>query len=83
VDLWHYETAHGRGIRKALDWLIPYSTGAKEWPYQQIGPLRGGSLTLLRRAALAYREEHYERLIEKLPGGGDLGTVGLLYPNPR
>jgi hypothetical protein len=84
VDLWRFETADGRGIRRALDWLVPYAAGEKEWPYRQITRLRGGSLApLLRRAALAYREERYEKLIGKLPGRGGLGTAGLLYPNFR
>jgi hypothetical protein len=84
VDLWHFETRDGRGIRKALDWLVPYAAGEKKWPHEQIAPLRGGSLApLLRRAAVAYREERYERLIETLPGRNNLGTAGLLYPNPR
>jgi hypothetical protein len=83
VDLWRFEATDGRGIRKALDWLIPYATGAKEWPYKQITGLRGGSLAvLLRRAALAYREDRYEKLIDKVRRR-DLGTSGLLYPNPR
>jgi hypothetical protein len=84
VDLWHFETKDGRSIRKALDWLVPFATGAKKWPYQQITPFRGGSLApLLRRAAVAYGEKRYEKLIEKLPGRRNLGTAGLLYPNPR
>jgi hypothetical protein len=84
VDLWHYETADGRSIRKALDWLIPFASGEKKWPHEQITPLRGGSLVpLLRRAAVAYREERYEQLIGKLSRGGRLGTTALLYPNPR
>jgi hypothetical protein len=82
VDLWRYETKDGRSIRTALDWLIPYAAGEQKWPYEQITTLRGGSLApLLRRAATAYREERYEKLIEKLPDRGDLGTVGLLYPS--
>jgi hypothetical protein len=83
VDLWHFETADGRSIRKALDWLVPYATGEQKWTFEQITTLRGGSLApLLRRAAMAYREERYEKLIEKL-GRADLGTAGLLYPNSR
>jgi hypothetical protein len=84
VDLWHFETKDGRGIRKALDWLIPYATGAKKWTNQQINPLRGGALApLLRRAAVAYQEASYEKMIEKLSSRSDLGTASLLYPNPR
>jgi hypothetical protein len=81
VDLWHFETKDGRSIRKALDWLIPYATGEKKWEYEQLGSLRGESLApLLRRAAVAYHEERYERLIDKLPRRGDVGTALLLYP---
>jgi hypothetical protein len=81
VDLWTYQTRDGRGIRKALDWMIPYATGEKKWSYQQLGKVRGASLAvLLRRAARAYREERYEKLIAKLSGRADLGTAQLLYP---
>src|SRR5262249_4207908 len=84
VDLWRYESADGRGIRKALDWLIPFATGEKKWEYEQIAGLRGASLeTLLRRAAVAYRDERYERLVDKLTGRRDSGTMNLLYPNAR
>ena len=45
--------------------------------------MRGRSLApLLRRAAVAYKEERYEKLIEKLSERGGLGTAGLLYPRP-
>jgi hypothetical protein len=84
VDLWHFETNDGRSIRKALDWLIPYATGEKKWEHEQLGGVRGGSLApLLRRAAVAYRNNRYENVLDKLSGRGDLGTAGLLYPNPR
>ena len=54
MDLWRYETKDGRGIRKALDWLIPFATGEKKWDYEQLGKLQGPSLApFLRRAAVA------------------------------
>jgi hypothetical protein len=84
VDLWRYESADGRSIRKALDWLIPFATGEKKWEYEQITGFRGASLaTLLRRAAVAYQDERYERLVEKLNGRRESGTMNLVYPNPR
>jgi hypothetical protein len=67
VDLWHYTTTDGRSIRKAFDWMIPYATGAKAWPYEQIAEIKPTSLRLpLRRAANAYHEPSYEEVNERL-----------------
>jgi Alginate lyase len=84
IDLWRFETEDGRGIRKALDWLIPYALGEKKWEHEQLNSVRGGMIaSLLRRAAKAYQEPRYERLLEKLPERGGLGTSDLLYPLSR
>jgi hypothetical protein len=83
VDLWHYRTADGRGIRKALDFLVPYATQKKKWPYSQLSPISYSDMAvLLRRAGRAYREPGYEKAIGQLPGGTkDLRLVDrLLYP---
>jgi len=37
VNLWNYETRDGRSIRKALEFLQPFASGEKKWPYQQLG----------------------------------------------
>jgi hypothetical protein len=83
VDLWREHTADGRSIRKALDWLIPYATGAKDWTYQQIIEIRPTGLCIpLRRAASAYHEPAYEQAIVKLiaASGEPDETLELLYP---
>jgi hypothetical protein len=54
-------------MRKSLDWLLPFATGAKPWPYKQISAFQPEKLApLLRRAALQYREPGYEQAIGKI-----------------
>lgn len=36
IDLWHTETKDGKGIKKCIEWLMPYLLKQKEWPYKQI-----------------------------------------------
>ena len=67
IDLWNFET-NNRGIRKALDWLVPFAIGEKEWPYKESGAFEPHKLgPLLRIAALRYHEAAYEQAIAKLP----------------
>lgn len=32
-DLWHYQTADGKSIKKGIEFLYPYLEDKKEWPY--------------------------------------------------
>lgn len=83
MDLWSYETADKRGIRKALDWLLPFATGEKQWSYPQISAWQPEKLApFLRRAALQYREMSYEATLGKLPGVTADQRFNLLYPKP-
>lgn len=81
VDLWHYQTADGRSIRAALDWMTPFATGEKKWTHQQLGGLEPQSLLVpLRRAAAALRDGRYETAATRL--GVDLSRSrdALLFP---
>ena len=51
VDLWNFVTADGRGIRKALDFLLPYIKGEKNWEYPQISSMEE-ALTELKSTTL-------------------------------
>jgi hypothetical protein len=71
VDLWRFETPDGRGIRKAMNYLSPYVDPERAWPGQQI---TGGGLearmdiaALLRRAAIAYKDQEFEKRLSVLP----------------
>jgi hypothetical protein len=38
-DLWNFEF-EGSGLRKALDYILPYALGKEPWPYQQVNSIR-------------------------------------------
>ena len=67
VDLWNFETADGRSIRRALDYLVPFAVGQQKWSYQQLGEWPPQMLyPLIRRAALKYRDPIYRELVAKV-----------------
>lgn len=69
VDLWNHRPADGGGLRKALEYLIPYATREREWTGTQITPFRPEAIhTLLRRAAVAWREPRFRDLAVTIGG---------------
>ncbi len=83
VDLWRYQTPDGRGVRKALEYVLPYATAGRPWPGQQITkPHLANVRTLLRRAAAAYGEPTYLKLLPKLGDHPDAALDLLLHPPP-
>ncbi len=58
VDLWHFQTADGRGLLKATEFLAPYADPQKKWPFQQIQQANRSDLgDLLVRAAAEFPDE--------------------------
>jgi hypothetical protein len=67
VDLWNYETKDGRSIRRALDFLYPYSIGER-WNHQQIGEWQPEILFPgMRMAAAHYSDEKFKSMQTKIP----------------
>lgn len=67
VDLWNYQTADGRGIRRAIDFLYPFAAGEK-WKYQQIGEWPPQILfPAMRRAAGKYTDAKFNSMLAKAP----------------
>jgi len=86
VDLWNYRTLDGRSLRGALDWMIPFTTGAKIWTHRQITPHPSNSkmVSLLRQATIAWQEPAYEKMIASLTGvTDDILWVDLVHPLPK
>jgi hypothetical protein len=68
VDLWNYQTADGRSIRRALDYLVPFAFAENKWPYQQLGEWPPEMLfPLLRRAAAKYDDARFAGVFAKVP----------------
>jgi hypothetical protein len=82
VDLWSYESQDGRSIRKALDFLAPYADPRKKWPHKQISSYSADRLfSLLRRAAVAYKDDSYETLVGEIPEPDIVASrTELLWP---
>jgi hypothetical protein len=78
VDLWNFETADGRGIRKALDFLLPFASSEKKWEYQQLGNLEESIENLkinFIMAAEATGDEKYTKVSSTIKS-----DEKLLYP---
>src|SRR6266404_3247148 len=68
VDLWNYQTRDGRSIRRALEYLYPFSVGDQKWTYQQLGGFDGKSLfPLMRRAAAHYKDGKLKAIVTRIP----------------
>lgn len=75
VDLWNYETADGRSIRRALEFLRPYVEEVpvgwppRFWNYKQIVPFLPEILApAFRMASVGYQDEKYEAIVSQFPG---------------
>lgn len=67
VDLWEYQTQDGRSIRKALYFLVPY-TSREKWPYQQLGAWPPQQIyPLIRLAAHKYKDSEIQTTLNGLP----------------
>jgi hypothetical protein len=79
VDLWNYRTADGRSLRQGLEYLIPFATGEKRFPYTQITEFRPSLLHVpLRRAALGLNEPEYRDVARQI--GGETPRLELTLP---
>ncbi|MEW6158574.1 MAG: alginate lyase family protein [Verrucomicrobiota bacterium] len=68
VDLWNFETADGRSLRQALEYLLPFGLGEKPWPHPQINGFSERAIhPLVRRAARKYSHARYEKIAASLP----------------
>lgn len=68
VDLSRYQTADGRSLRRAVDYLAPYADPQNQWPHNQLNALNRAKLIApLLRAASEYGEEPYRKYLKWFP----------------
>lgn len=68
LDLWNFRTEDGRGIRRAVEWLVPFATGEQKWTERD---LRGydplAMYPAIRLAATRYTDERFAKSAAKIP----------------
>jgi hypothetical protein len=82
IDLWNYDTPEGSGLKKALDYLLPFALGNETWPYTQIKPIdKDGLHDLICQAIVNYREnDSYIKAYRSLDQINNTMQVdGLIY----
>lgn len=57
VDLWDPSTEAGRRIRAAVDYLIPFALGEKDWPHKDLDGVQRGPLALVLLRVYALTQE--------------------------
>lgn len=77
-DLWTFELPDGRGMRKAMTYMVPYIRDKKSWPrppdvmYHANWPMRQASLLF---AGVAFKDSSYLDLWSSLPADSDVEEV--------
>lgn len=77
-DLWAFELPDGRGMRRAMAYMVPYIRDKKSWPkppdvmYDANWPMRQASLLF---AGVALKQPDYIDLWSSLPGDSDVEEV--------
>lgn len=69
VDVYGYKTEDGRGLQKAIDYVLPALTGENPWPHKDIAPEDLDTLVLrplLREAADVYHDARYSLAATRL-----------------
>jgi hypothetical protein len=69
IDLWNYQI-HDTGLRKAVDFIVPYAMGNQSWPYGRIKQLTADDLPFLQgilcQAVIHYDGQSYMQAYRSL-----------------
>jgi len=82
VDLWNFETKDGRGIRKAIDYLIPFALDPQRWKHEQITKIEDSVPSLMRTIGTAAWRFNDQRLKDISRTSIDKADGIFLLTNP-
>jgi hypothetical protein len=83
IDVWNYKTAEGAGLQKSAQFLIPYFTGQKKWPYfrkEQFQIREYDRWCLMQRAALGFGDPAFDKAARQIPGFHGPSNTHLTHP---
>lgn len=67
INLWDYETADHKSIKKSIDWLIPFLKKEKTWEHKQIKKISYTETTkILKIAAQKYQQPDFDNLAKAI-----------------
>ncbi|KAJ3295593.1 hypothetical protein HK104_002497 [Borealophlyctis nickersoniae] len=71
VDLWRYQMGDGRGVKKMLDFLLPFALrNGSGWPYNNTGGYRTDKFSrLCEEAFVKYGDVKYVKAAAAMEGG--------------
>jgi hypothetical protein len=79
VDLWNYEF-EGSGLRKALDYILPYALEKEPWPYEQIKSIRKSTVAEISCQGMIHYQDN-ELYIEAYESiNTDKLGIDIYYP---
>ena len=82
IDLWHYKNTNGASLKTAIDWLMPYALGEKNWTYQQISKYsKYDFYPLLLIAEKKFKDNRYLSLANGISKQSNDLIIELVYGN--
>ncbi|WP_165852110.1 alginate lyase family protein [Mucilaginibacter terrenus] len=72
IDLYNKTVDGSKGIKTALEFLLPYAAGEQAWPYQEIGGYEYGNIRrMVHTARVVYPDLKLKAFDRKFPEGND------------
>jgi len=84
IDIWNYPTPKAPVLRKAIEFLAPFLSGAQPWPFFKKNTYKISDhlrWPLLRRAAVAYKDRNLDIIASGIPTYNNVPIITLTYPN--